>query len=90
MALAHLDGVGLEVLLAHAGRDGPLDGHDHDRPLLQELLLRLLNHDGVGVAHHGNQHVEEQDWDEDLENDKDQLCHGLVWTVPKFFILKEK
>lgn len=37
---AHLDGVGLQVLLAGPGRDGPLDGHDHLGPL---VIRKLYN-----------------------------------------------
>ena len=86
----HRDGVGLEVLLALAWRNRPLDGHDHLGPLLQELLLRLLDDNRVRVAHHGDQHVEQQDGNEDLEKDKDGLCHRLIRTLAEILVLKRQ
>ena len=88
--VAHRDGVGLEVLLALAWRNRPLDGHDHLGPLLQELLLRLLDDNRVRVAHHGDQHVEQQDGNEDLEKDKDGLCHRLIRTLAEILVLKRQ
>ena len=35
-------------------------------PGLEELLLGGLYDDAVGVAHHGDQHVEQEDGDQDL------------------------
>ena len=87
---AHLNGVSLQGVLVGLRGKRPLDGHDHLGPLLQELLLRLLDDDGVGVAHHGDQHVEEQDGDEDLEEHEDCLGHGGVGTVVKLVVLEIK
>ena len=62
--------------------------HPHELYLLQELLLGLLDDDGVGVAHHGNQHVQQEDGDQDLEEDKHGLRHVGVWTSIKIVILQ--
>ena len=85
---SHRDRVRLQILLAFAGRDRPLDGHDHLGPLLQELLLRLLDDDCVRVAHHGDQHVEQKNRDQDLEENEDGFCHRLIRTLAEVFVLK--
>ena len=41
--------------------------------LFQELFFTLFVNDGVGVAHHGDQHVEEENGDEDLKENKHRL-----------------
>ena len=50
------------VLLSESllGRDGSLDQQDHPGPLSHPLVLYLGNL-GVGVSHHGNQEVQQQD-----------------------------
>ncbi len=35
-------------------------------PGFEKFLLSRLDDDAVGVAHHGDQHVEQEDWDQDL------------------------
>ena len=55
--------------------------------LFEELLVRGADHDGVGVAHHGNQHVEQEDWDENLEHHKGELGHLGVLALSKHGIL---
>ena len=56
-------------------------------PGFEELLLSGLDNDPVGVAHHGDQHVEEEDGDEDLEEDKDNLGHPGVGRVAQQVIV---
>ena len=82
--------VSLKELFRSGFRHRPLQGHDHLGPRLQELLLGRLDHDAVRVAHHGDQHVEQQDGDEDLEKDKDGLCHRLIRTLAEILILKRQ
>jgi hypothetical protein len=36
------------------------------RPGLEELLFGRLDDNAVGVPHHGDQHVQQQDGDQDL------------------------
>ena len=43
--------------------------------LFKELLVGGADHDGVGVSHHGDQHVQQQDGNQDLEKDKNHLGH---------------
>ena len=58
------------VLLSESllGRDGSLDQQDHPGPLSHPLVLYLRNL-GVGVAHHGNQEVQQKD-DQEGHEDK--------------------
>ena len=55
----------------------------------QEFLFRLLIDNGVGVAHHSDQHVEQENWDQDLKEDKHGFGHTRVRSVAEFVILKK-
>ena len=55
--------------------------------LFEELLVGGVDDDGVGVTHHGNQHVEQQDRDEDLEEDEDYPGHAGVRRLVELIIL---
>ena len=82
--------VSLKELFRSGFRHRPLQGHDHLGPRLQELLLGRLDDDAVRVAHHGDQHVEQQDGNEDLEKDKNGLCHRLIRTLAEILVLKRQ
>ena len=56
--------------------------------LFEELLVGCADHNGVGVSHHGDQHVQQQDGNQDLEKDKHHLGHRGVGTLIKFVILE--
>ena len=43
--------------------------------LFEELLVCGADHDGVGVAHHGDQHVQQQDRDQDLKKNEHHFGH---------------
>ena len=58
--------------------------------LFEKLLLRLFDDGGVSVAHHGNQHVEEEDGDQDLKEDEDHLGHVGVVALPEQVILPNR
>ena len=55
--------------------------------MFEKLLIRGTDDDSIGVAHHGNQHVEQQDGDEDLEQDEHDPSHGGVGRPGEVFIL---
>ena len=55
--------------------------------LFEELLVCGADDDGVGVAHHGDQHVQQQDRDQDLEEDEHQLGHRGVGALIQLLIL---
>ena len=38
--------------------------------LLEELFVCSFDDDGVSIAHHGDQHVEEEDGDQNLEQNE--------------------
>jgi hypothetical protein len=57
--------------------------------LFQKLLFTLLVDDGVGVAHHGDQHVEEKNRNQNLEENEHRLCHAGVSSFTQFVILKK-
>ena len=56
--------------------------------LLEELFLWLLNNNSVSIAHHGYQHVQQEDGDQDLEQHKHSLRHCRVGTRVKIIILE--
>ena len=68
----------------------PLHTHDDLGPLLKELLFGLLVDGGVGVAHHGDQHVEEEDRHHHLEEDEEGLGHAHVLTLLKVRVLHKR
>ena len=51
--------------------------------LFDEFLLTLLNDQGVGVAHHSDQHVHQQNLNEDYEKDEDGFGDGRIDGLPK-------
>ena len=53
----------------------------------QELLFTLLVNKCIGVAHHGNQHVEKQNGNENLKEDENDLGHIRVWIFVQVFII---
>ena len=55
--------------------------------MFEELLVCGADDDGVGVAHHGDQHVQQQDRDQDLEEDEHQLGHRGVGALIQLLIL---
>ena len=55
--------------------------------LFEELLVGGADDDGIGVAHHGDQHVQQQDRDQDLEEDEHQLGHRGVGAFIQLVIL---
>lgn len=77
----HADAVGDEVLLGVRLAHGSLEGDDDLGPLLHPLLLALLDDERVRVAHHGDQHVEQQDGHHDHEDDEHDLGHRRVHRV---------
>ena len=79
--------VSLKELFRCGFRHRPLQGHDHLGPRLQELLLGRLDHDAVRVAHHGDQHVEQEDGDQDLEHHEGEFRHLGVLALSKHGIL---
>ncbi len=58
------------------------------RPLLEELLLALLVDHGEGVAHHGDQHVQQQDGQHHLEQDEEQLREAAERRAVETSVLK--
>ena len=54
------------------------------------MFVRSFYDDGVSIAHHGDQHVEKQDGDQDLEENEDGLRHGGVVALLDVFILREE
>ncbi len=56
--------------------------------LFQKLLFTFFVDDGVGVSHHGDQHVEKENWDENLKENKHRLRHAGVCTLAQFVVLK--
>ena len=71
----------LMITLAHCQKkcfEMNLQGEFTKSNLLQEFLLALLVDDGVGVSHHGDQHVEEEDGQDHLEDDEEGLADALV------------
>ena len=58
--------------------------------LFKELLIRGADDDSIGVTHHSDQHVQQQDGNQDLEKDKHHLGHGGVGTLVQFVILESK
>ena len=58
--------------------------------LLEELFVCSFDDDGVSIAHHGDQHVEEQDGDQNLEQDEHGLRHGGVVALLDIFILRQE
>ena len=58
--------------------------------LLEELFVCSFDDDGVSIAHHGDQHVEEQDGDQDLEQNEHGLRHGGVVALLDIFILRQE
>lgn len=52
----------------------------------QELLLTLLIDSRISVTHHGNQHVEEQNRNENLKEHKNALGHVRIWRIIEFVI----
>ena len=55
--------------------------------LFEELLVGGADDDGVSVAHHGNQHVEQEDWNQNLEHHKGELGHLGIFALPKHGVL---
>ena len=55
--------------------------------LFEKLLVRGADDNGVGVAHHGDQHVQQEDGNQDLEDNKDHLGHSRIWTVIQIIVL---
>ena len=82
------DAVRHQVLFCVVLADGPLQCDDDFGPLFHEFLLALLDDERVGVAHHGDQHVEEENGDEDLKENKHRLRHTRVNTFAQFIVLK--
>ncbi len=56
--------------------------------LFQELLFTLFVDDGVGVAHHGDQHVEEENGNQDLKENEHCLRHAGINALAEFVVLK--
>ena len=55
--------------------------------LFEELLVCSTDDNGVSVTHHGNQHVEQQDGDQDLEQNKHHLGHARVGALRQLLVL---
>ena len=79
--------VSFKELFRSGFRHRPLQGHDHLGPRLQELLLGRLDDDAVCVAHHGDQHVEQEDGDQDLKHHEGEFRHLGVLALSKHGIL---
>ena len=79
--------VSLKEFFRSGFRHRPLQGHDHLGPRLQELLLGRLDDDAVRVAHHGDQHVEQEDGDQDLEHHEGEFRHLGILALSKHGIL---
>lgn len=84
------DGVCLQIALGIRLRNSALQGDDNLGPLLHPLLLRLLDHSHIGVAHHGNQHVEQQDGYEDHKDDEHGLGEIGICGLIEIGILQQK
>ena len=54
-------------------------------PGLEELLLGGLYDDAVGVAHHGDQHVEQEDGDQDLGTAQERRI-VFFFNLSRFFL----
>ena len=55
--------------------------------MFEEFFVGGADHDGVCVTHHSDQHVQQQNGNQDLEEDKHHLRHGGIGTLVKFVIL---
>ena len=55
--------------------------------MFEEFFVGGADHDGVCVTHHSDQHVQQQNGNQDLEEDKNHLRHGGIGTLVKFVIL---
>ena len=84
------DAVRHQVLFCVVLADGPLQCDDDFGPLFHEFLLALLDDERVGVAHHGDQHVQQQDRHHNHEDDENELRHGRVDRLAQRRILADR
>lgn len=80
-------GVGLQIAFGIRLRHSSLQGDHNFGPLLHPLLLRLLNDRHVRIAHHGDQHVKQQDRHEYHEDDKNRFRQVRIGRLVQIGIL---